>query len=315
MEIEFSAEQSLLLSSVEKLLAKYRRTPTHDVAYVRYSPELRCELAEGGFLGICLQDGYGPLDAALLTESVARLPWSAEVAASVLIPHALKREIDGPIALCEGIGRSTRFLPQARHACILTDAGVRIAELGPHDAEPMKSVVAYPLGKLRAMPAQSELLDRETSSAIRTLWRVAIAAEAAGLMRGALDLTVSHVKERRQFDRPLGDFQGIQHRLASNERIVSAAFLLAMRAAFSMRPDDAATAALYAQQHMRSVIHDCHQFTGAMGVTLEYPLHLWTYRLKFLQGELGGYTAQAAALAEMKWPNRGQHSDLQRRTG
>jgi hypothetical protein len=31
---------------------------------------------------------------------------------------------------------------------------------------------------------------------------------------------------------------------------------------------------------------------------LEYPLHLWTYRLKFIQGELGGRAEQAIAAAE-----------------
>jgi hypothetical protein len=36
---------------------------------------------------------------------------------------------------------------------------------------------------------------------------------------------------------------------------------------------------------------------GAMGMTLEHPLHLWTYRLKALLSELGGRGAQAQAAA------------------
>jgi hypothetical protein len=36
---------------------------------------------------------------------------------------------------------------------------------------------------------------------------------------------------------------------------------------------------------------------GAMGMTLEHPLHLWTYRLKLLLADLGGRGAQARAVA------------------
>jgi alkylation response protein AidB-like acyl-CoA dehydrogenase len=301
VDLEFSPEQALLQSSLDKLLAKYRQAPTHDVAYAHYSQDLRNELDEGGFLGIALQEGFGPLDAALLIEAVARVPWSVEVAASSLMSYALGRELDGPVALCEGLGRPTRYLPQAKHALILTSDGMRLAAVEANEVPPSQNVLAYPVGTLAAMPRNSELLGADVAAKVHNTWRIAIAAEAAGLMRGALDLTVAYVKDRKQFNRPLGDFQAIQHRLSACEQIVSASYLLALRAADSLNPEDAATAALYAQQHMRQVIYDCHQFTGAMGVTLEYPLHLWTYRLKFLQGERGGYAAQAATLAEMIW--------------
>lgn len=42
-------------------------------------------------------------------------------------------------------------------------------------------------------------------------------------------------------------------------------------------------------------------FRHANDATLEYPLHLWTYRLKFLQGELGGWTMEAQGLADTAW--------------
>jgi hypothetical protein len=38
-----------------------------------------------------------------------------------------------------------------------------------------------------------------------------------------------------------------------------------------------------------------------MGLTLEHPLHLWTYRLKALYGELGGASMQFAAGAAAMW--------------
>jgi alkylation response protein AidB-like acyl-CoA dehydrogenase len=64
---------------------------------------------------------------------------------------------------------------------------------------------------------------------------------------------------------------------------------------------DAALAALHAQESARATVYDFHQFLGAMGMTLEHPLHLWTYRLKALIGELGGRGGQALAAAQAIW--------------
>ena len=58
------------------------------------------------------------------------------------------------------------------------------------------------------------------------------------------------------------------------------------------------TPALHAQESAARVVYDLHQFVGAMGMTLEFPLHLWTYRLKALLSELSGRGGQAQAVAE-----------------
>jgi alkylation response protein AidB-like acyl-CoA dehydrogenase len=298
MQLELSEDQALLRGSLDQLLKKYQTAPTDRPEYALYSPELQRELAESGFLDVGAAEGYGPLEAALVVEAVARSPWAVEVAGSALVAPALGCELQGPFALCEGVGRPTRYLAEARHAVIQHGDKLLLAELEPGEAKAVGSVIAYPLGILEGLPKRCTPIEGDLAAAVRRLWQVALAAEAAGLMRAALDLTVSHVKERRQFGHPLGDFQGIQHRLAVDEQIVSASFGLAMRAAQSQGPTDAATAALYAQEHMRKIIYDCHQFTGAMGLTLEYSLHLWTYRLKFIQGELGGRAAQSQVLAD-----------------
>jgi alkylation response protein AidB-like acyl-CoA dehydrogenase len=55
---------------------------------------------------------------------------------------------------------------------------------------------------------------------------------------------------------------------------------------------------LHAQESATRIAYDMHQMLGAMGMTLEHPLHLWTYRLKALLSELGGRGGQALAVAE-----------------
>ena len=64
---------------------------------------------------------------------------------------------------------------------------------------------------------------------------------------------------------------------------------------------DAALAATYAQDAAVRVVYETHQFHGAIGLTLEYPLHYWTNRLRRLQGELGGASQQGSRAAQALW--------------
>lgn len=302
MLVDLSDDQSLLVSSLDRLTERFRQPPHGaEHSYVQYSEALERALRDSGFGDVARSEGYGAIDAAILVERIGQLPFSVEFAASALIGPLLGHDLRGPLAICEGLGRPTRFLPQARHVCLIFPDKVLFADLDAADVRPVDGVIAYPLGVLARVPDGAAELDPATGRSLSVMWRVAIAAEAAGLMRGALDLTVGFVKERMQFKRALGDFQAVQHRLAICEQIVSASRLLAMRAAYTGESKDAAVALLFAQKNMRTVIYDCHQFHGAMGLTLEYPLHLWTYRLKYIQGEMGGYTGNAAHLSDLLW--------------
>jgi alkylation response protein AidB-like acyl-CoA dehydrogenase len=73
---------------------------------------------------------------------------------------------------------------------------------------------------------------------------------------------------------------------------------LALKAAGTGDDGDAALAASHAQESATRVVYDVHQMLAAMGMTLEHPLHLWTYRLKALLSELGGRGGQAMAVAQ-----------------
>lgn len=214
----------------------------------------------------------------------------------------LLQEADAPLAVVWALGRPSRYLMQARKVCLFHEGAAWLGTPVPGSLRSVEGVAAYPLGILEAMPSDATRLDDATASAVRRRALIGIAAEAAGVMRGALEHTVQYVKDREQFGHPLGHFQAIQHRLAECAQLVRAAKWLALRAAHSDSDADAATACLYAQESMRKVITDCHQFCGAMGLTLEFPLHLWTYRLKFLQGEAGGRSQQAQRAALELWP-------------
>lgn len=301
MDFTLSDDQQVLLTAFNGLLDSYRTPPVGAHGYAAWDASFQNELAESGFAEIASQDGYGPLEAAMLVEAAAACPVGVEAAASMLVGPLIGHSA-GILALAWEIGRPVRYLAQAQRLCIFDDDAVLVATPGKGDWEELSGVSAYPMARLLRIPDDARRLSDSEADAVRRRAVIGIAAEAAGLMRGAHEHTVRYVKERQQFGQPLGHFQAIQHRLAEDAQIVQAARLMAFRAAHDDSERLGAIATLYAQDAMRKLIHDCHQFSGAMGLTLEFPLHLWTYRLKVLQGEAGGRAARAGTVARTTWP-------------
>jgi hypothetical protein len=301
VDFDFSDDQQLLMTAFDGLIDRFRKAPEGVHGHHCYSRQFQSELTESGFIEIAVQPGFGILEGAAIIEAAAACPVSAEIANSVLVGPLISGRA-GPIAVAAGIGAPARFLEQAATVCVLDGDDVVVGSPSADIVRPFGGVVAYPLASLTALPADAARITGDAAAAIRRRMTIGVAAEAAGLMRAALENTVQYVKEREQFGQPLGNFQAIQHRLAEDAQLVRACRWLAFRAADKDGDCDAAVACLYAQEAMRKVITDCHQFSGAMGLTLEFPLHLWTYRLKFLQGELGGKPVQARRVAGHIWP-------------
>jgi Acyl-CoA dehydrogenase, C-terminal domain len=308
MDFEFNEDQQMLMTAFEGLLAPYSQPPQGVHGYVAYSETLQNEVAEAGFLEIVGQPGFGVLEAAMMVEAAAASPYSAEIAASALVAPLLG-DVETPLAIAWGLGRPVRYLPQAKTVCVFQGEDVWVGPNPAFGSAPVETVVAYPVGILNSLPNDAKCFTGADAAAILRRAQIGIAAEAAGAMRGALDSTVQYVKDRQQFGHPLGHFQAIQHRLAEDFQLIRACRWLAFRAADNDSDSDAAMACLYAQEAMRKVINDCHQFSGAMGLTLEFPLHLWTYRLKVLQGEAGGKSEQALRLAREIWPETDKKDD------
>jgi alkylation response protein AidB-like acyl-CoA dehydrogenase len=299
VDFEYSDDQQLLMTSFEGMLERFREPPQGQHGYVAYSDELQAELSESGFLEIAQQPGFGLLEAAMLVEAAASCPVSVELAASAMIGPLLG--LPAPVTVAWGRNKPVRFLPMAKTVCVIEGDEVSVGTPSADIMRVVNGVAAYPIAMLTAMPHDARRLSEGEAATVRRRAVIGIAAEAAGLMRGALENTVQYVKDRQQFGQPLGNFQAIQHRLAEDAQLVRCSRWLAFRAAYTDDPNEASVACLYAQEAMRKVINDCHQFSGAMGLTLEFPLHLWTYRLKVLQGEAGGKGAQARLVADQRW--------------
>jgi hypothetical protein len=237
---------------------------------------------------------------------LAQLPVSVEAATSILIAPLLLEDSPHPVALVAGSPSApARFLPMAK--VLLVDAGSNLLRYDiPEGAvEAVETLFAYPYGRLKSPETIEPIsLGADKLAGFRRRWRIAIAVEAAGLMQSALNQVLEHVKTRQQFGRPIGSFQAVQHRLVVAAEVGQSTKWLAFRAAWSDDEGDAAIAATYAQDGIPKFANDLHQFCGAMGLTLEFPLHHFTYRLRALLGELGGSSAQALAVADSVYASK-----------
>ncbi|WP_199542962.1 acyl-CoA dehydrogenase family protein [Prauserella sp. PE36] len=117
-------------------------------------------------------------------------------------------------------------------------------------------------------------------TALRTLdhTRPTIGAQALGIAQGALDAAVAYVKERKQFGKAIGEFQGVQFMLADmGTKIEAARHLVYASAAASERGDAragfmASAAKSYASDIAMEVTTDAVQLFGGAGYTRDFPV-------------------------------------------
>lgn len=105
------------------------------------------------------------------------------------------------------------------------------------------------------------------------------------IARCALEKALEYSQQREQFDQPIGDFQGIEWKLAEMTKELEASRSLAYRAAVNAEaqdriPDrmDASLAKLYSSQMVEKVVSESLQIHGANGYMQEHPLE-YLYRL------------------------------------
>lgn len=152
-------------------------------------------------------------------------------------------------------------------------------------------------------------------------WCAALAAGAiAGRVIKAFELSQSYVTERKQFGRPLGNFQAIQHMISqAAEHMVLAA--TAARYALvgegpAVDPNRAAVGKSVASAAAIAVASIAHAVHGAIGVSEEYDLQLYTRQLKRLSVSYGSgsYWADRIGAARLSHP-QGTSIDFVRKIG
>jgi acyl-CoA dehydrogenase len=148
------------------------------------------------------------------------------------------------------------------------------------EVDPLRAMAAHPLGTLRfddVRLEQSAIVGAEGGGfkvALATLdvMRPTVAAAAVGFGQRALDASVARAKQRRQFDAPIAENQGLRWMLADGATRLEAARLLAYRAAWLKDQghpritQEAAQAKLAATETAQRLADLCVQVHGGSGV-------------------------------------------------
>jgi acyl-CoA dehydrogenase len=293
--------------------------------------------AQGG-AGVTWDDAYVIVRAA--GRHAAPVPLAETIVASALLAGAGLEVPAGPLTLAppmpadaspprrESPRLSGTFsrVPWGRVASHLVatrrdgDGGARVAllPLAPARITPGVNLALEPRDTVEVEAAPLIVAPRPAASAdvVLVLGAVARAAQMAGALDGILALGIRYAGERKQFGRPLGAFQAIQHQLAVLAGHAAAAGVAAAGAfrAADRTPVpwvDAAAAKIRAGEAAGVGAGIAHQVHGAIGFTYEHTLHFLTRRLWSWRAEFGAEGEWAARLgrsvcargADHLWPD------------
>jgi len=154
----------------------------------------------------------------------------------------------------------------------------------------------------RVVIAPGPAAERAVSRALEVA-TVALALATVGACRRIFEQTLEYAKVRRQYERPIGSFQALKHRLADMYLAVERATALGYFAALTLAEDDprraeaASLAKAEAGDCQRLLVGEGLQLHGGIGFTWEHDLHLWLMRAKAGDALLGGATEHRARLA------------------
>jgi alkylation response protein AidB-like acyl-CoA dehydrogenase len=298
-------------------------------------------LAQAGLLGVALPaelggDGAGPLEVALLVAAVGRqtlpLPALATLALGVLpvraygsptqqravldevatgrVLTAALRDAPGSSVQLEdrlaGVRVGVPYAAQAHRVLVPTAAGTAVVD--PHGAgielvrTPSSAGAPEYTMRFDGAPVTDVL-----SASMGDLDRYAVlgaAAAADGTLAGALALTAAHVRDRRQFGKPLATFQAVAQQIADVYVASRTMHLAATSAAWRLATgldatEDLAVAAHWLTVEVPAAVQTCHHLHGGLGVDITYPLHRYFGQAKDLARLVGGSAARLDALGAL----------------
>jgi alkylation response protein AidB-like acyl-CoA dehydrogenase len=159
--------------------------------------------------------------------------------------------------------------------------------------------------KFSSTPAEQLQGNKDSLKRALNIATAALTAEMTGGMQRVMELAVAYAKTRKQFGKPIGSFQAVQHMCAEmyleTESSRSAAYYSAW--ALEENTPDAATAVsiakMYASDAARNVGNRGIQVHGGMGFTWENDVHLYYRRAKASETMLGDATFHRERIAQL----------------
>ena len=262
---------------------------------------------------------------------------SAPVVESLVTTRLLSRcpgeAADGLLARVLSGSVATLVLhPTNRATAPLVPAGA-VADIVLHyDGSDLKAVVNRPPMVASPNLGDLPLADRDLSSGDTALlasgdtarelfvtaqrdWQLLTAAQLVGLAGRALEIGVDNVKGRIIFDRPVGAFQTVAHRLADQATNLDGAQLLVQEGAWAVDVSDSRAGGLakmafcFAAEQALAIAGDSLHYHGGYGFSLEYDIQLFYRRARAYPLVWGSVKQEFQALADELFSDAGTNRD------
>ncbi|MEU1267816.1 acyl-CoA dehydrogenase family protein [Streptomyces sp. NPDC005799] len=193
------------------------------------------------------------------------------------------------------------------------DGGLYAVEAADATVTPQVSLdLTRPLATVTLDGARGRRLGDAGPSVRRALRAGAglLASEQLGLTEWTLTETVRYLKERKQFNRPVGGFQALKHRLAQLWLEVASLRAAARNAADALATGEdtdlaVAVAQAYASPVAVHAAEEALQLHAGIGMTWEHPVHLYLKRAKadsIAYGTAGAHRGAVAELVDLQAP-------------
>lgn len=317
-EIQATARDLLAARSGPAAVREAAQTRQEDAALWR-------EISELGWPGIAIAErhggqGLGLVELCVLLEqtgaALAPVPLLPSAGAALAIAHGGTTEQQERWLPALAAGSATGAVGAAAPGGLLIAAaadtevfvvlddrrGARLIERSQAKLTPLLSI--DPLRCYVDVEGDGEPLGGGDAAA-RDMIAVAVAAESVGVAARALEMTLAYVKERKQFDVPVGSFQAVSHRCAEmllhTEQARSALYYAAWAsdAEPARLPHAASLAKALASEAVVSVTAAAIQAHGGIGFTWEADVH-WLYKRAQMNAVLmGGAGEHRRRLAQL----------------
>lgn len=260
------------------------------------------ELAEMGVFGLCVAEeqggaGLGWIEAMVVFEELGRSLVPGPLAATFLAAQHLPEAANGEAAVTMLEAEARPVMVEhpdfADLLAVIDGEAVRIVDWSSQKlASPDEATSLDPLTPVIRLEEECFYRQLEASSTLdgeAALWRLQgaalVAAQQLGIAAGATVSAVSYAQERKQFDKPIGQFQAVKHlcsdMLTSVEVARAAVYYagaLLDDPAFGDVQRAVSAARLMASEAANLCGRNCVQIHGGMGYTWEMDAHLYLKR-------------------------------------
>lgn len=306
MRFDFNDEQREIKDTARSFLSsRFKPEKVRELAEAgAYDEALWAELCELGWPGIAIAEehggqGLGMVELVILCEEIghacAPLPFLSNAAAGLVIEEAgsdaqRERWLPG-IASGEGrgaFGDPDVLIDAEGAACAAScgsDDAVRVVDLGEVTLEPLDLIDATRRYSRALGDGLGEAVEGDSAGATARIL-IAVAADLVGVAQRAMEMAVEYAKEREQFERPIGAYQGVSHQCARMLYDVEEARSLTYFAAWAAdaEPESVPLAAAMAKARASDAAWDVTkasiQVHGGIGFTWEHDLHFLLKRAR-----------------------------------